>query len=104
MIQRVNSLMGPAPREPAFAPPAPAPVVMPPPLPVSKLSPQSMTTQVKKLMGPVESQPAYPPAIFEAAYEPAAVGTALPDGTPSAMVQRIGGLMNDSGSSSVLRR
>ena len=101
MIQRVNSLMGPTASEPAFAPPASAPAVVPPP--VSKVSPQAITTRVKTLMGPVESQPAYAPA-FEAVSEPVATGISLPDGSPNAMVQRIGGLMNDSGSSSVLRR
>ncbi|MBI2235654.1 MAG: TolC family outer membrane protein [Magnetospirillum sp.] len=86
---------------PSWSAPARTPEVSPGQLPDT--SPNAMTEQIKTLMRPVTSEPAYP-AAPEAAPVEAAPTPALPDGSPNAMVQRIGVLMDESGHSSIIRR
>ncbi|MGE5506486.1 MAG: TolC family outer membrane protein [Actinomycetota bacterium] len=97
MIDRVNRLMGPAGGQPAFAPAPPAPATIAPAraAAMTQVSPQDMTSEVRKLMGPVTTQPAFAP--------PAPTPNATPDAvrpaaSPSAMVERVGGRMAQSGS------
>jgi adhesin transport system outer membrane protein len=95
MIDRVHRLMGQVDTSPAFVAPTTAPAIEPArAAALNRVSPQDMTSTVKSLMGPVEVQPAFaPPA---PAPVPAAV---LPDASPGSMLERVGGLMSLSGSS-----